>query len=167
MSKQQKYCPYCGMELVLPEEFPHPIPMCRACNYLGFNSPHPVVLTLVYRNNEVLLGRSARFTPGAYALLAGHVEMNETAEEAAQREVLEESGVTCAITHYMGSFPLQTRGQLCFTFAASYISGNACAADDVEDVRWFSLHGELPVYGNIALQVIESFRTDRGARLTR
>ena len=162
---EQKYCPFCGIALVLPPEYPHPIPQCPSCNYLGFNSPKPVVLTLVYDHDRILLGRSPHFTPGAYALLAGHVELGETAEAAAVREVQEESGVVCEITHYMGSFPLVSRGQLCFTFAARYLSGEPQAADDVEDVQWFDKNAELPVFGSIARRVIDLFRSDSGARL--
>lgn len=162
---QQKYCPFCGIELVLPPEYPHPIPQCPSCNYLGLNAPKPVVLTLVYDNNRLLLGRSPRFPLGTYALLAGHVELGENAEAAAQREVKEESGVECEITHYMGSFPLVSRGQLCLTFAAKYLSGEAQADDDVEDVQWFDIDADLPVNGSIAKQVIDSFRCKKGAKI--
>lgn len=162
---QQKYCPFCGVELILPAEYPHPIPECPSCKYLGLNAPRPVVLTLVYNNDKLLLGRSPRFTPGTYALLAGHVELGETAEAAAAREVHEESGVECDITHYMGSFPLVNRGQLCFTFAAQYLTGEPQAADDVEDVQWFCLDEELPVFGSIAKQVVDLFKANKGARL--
>lgn len=163
---QQKFCPFCGIELILPPEYPHPIPQCPTCSYLGLNSPRPVVLTLVYDDTRFLLGRSARFAPGTYALLAGHVELGESAEAAAVREVLEESAVKCCITHYMGSFTLASRGQLCFTFAARYLGGEPHADDDVEDVRWFDQNEELPVVGSIAKQVIERFLGGQGAALT-
>lgn len=162
---EQKFCPFCGIPLVLPTEFEHPIPQCPTCNYLGINAPRPVVLTLVYDNDRFLLGRSPRFRPGAFAMLAGHVELGESAEEAARREVKEESGVECAITHYLGSFHLATRQQLCMTFAARYISGEAQADDDVEEVRWFSQDDDLPVYGAIAVDMIQRFRQGAGARM--
>jgi len=91
--------------------------------------------------------------------------LDETAEAAAVREVKEESGVECKITHYMGSFPLASRGQLCLTYAAKYISGEPKADDDVEDVQWFNINGELPIYGSIAKQVVERFSLHAGAEL--
>lgn len=163
--EQQKYCPFCGISLVLPPEFAHPIPVCPTCSYLALNAPHPVVLTLVYGQQGFLLGRSARFPAGNYALLAGHVEMGETAEAAAAREVKEESGVDCAVTHYMGSFQLAARGQLCLTFAARYLSGEPQADDDVEDVRWFGSDAVLPIQGSIAKEVVARFLNGQGAKL--
>lgn len=163
MDKQQSFCPFCGVPLILPIQYAHPIPECPNCHYLALNAPRPVVLTLVYAGDRLLLGRSPRFTPGNYALLAGHVEMGETAEQAAVREVREESGVDCVITHYLGSFALPARNQLCLTFAARYLQGEAIAADDVEDVRWFEQTTDLPVQGSIAREVIARWRLGQGA----
>ena len=42
----------------------------------------------------VLLGRNRRWAAGRYSLLAGFAELGETLEEAASREIAEESGVT-------------------------------------------------------------------------
>lgn len=164
--EQQKYCPFCGIPLVLPTEFVHPIPVCPTCNYLALNAPHPVVLTLVYGQQGFLLGRSPHFPAGNYALLAGHVEMGETAEAAAAREVKEESGVDCMVTHYMGSFTLPARSQLCLTFAARYLGGEAQADDDVEDVRWFAQSSPLPIQGSIAKEVVARFLNGQGAKFS-
>ncbi|MGE5653625.1 MAG: NUDIX domain-containing protein [Bacillota bacterium] len=163
--QEQKFCPFCGVSLVLPTEFEHPIPQCPQCNYLGMNAPRPVVLTLVYDEHRFLLGRSPHFRPGAFAMLAGHVELGESAEEAAVREVKEESGVDCVITHYLGSFQLERRQQICITFAARYLRGVAKADDDVEEVRWFDQEAELPVFGAIAVDMIQRFRQGAGAQI--
>ncbi len=98
-------------------------------------------------------------------MLAGHVELGESAEEAARREVKEESGVDCVITHYLGSFQLERRQQLCITFAARYLNGEAKADDDVEEVHWFDQNEDLPVYGAIAIDMIQSFRQGTGAQI--
>lgn len=163
--QQQKYCPFCGVELFLPPQYAHPIPQCPSCSYLGMNSPRPVVLTLVHNGDRILLGRSARFAPGNFALLAGHVESGESAEQAALREVKEESHVECRLTHYMGSFATQNGKQLCLTYAAEYQGGQPVADDDVEEVRWFQLADELPVQGAIAKEVIQRFKDGQGSRL--
>ncbi len=164
--QQQKYCPFCGVELFLPTQYALPVPQCPACSYVGFNSPRPVVLTLVYDGERILLGRSARCAPGIFALLAGHVEPGETAEQAALREVKEESHLGCKLTHYMGSFPTQNGKQLCLTYAAEYQGGEPIADDDVEEVRWFRLSEELPVQGAIAREVIQRFKNGKGCKLT-
>lgn len=166
MDKQQSFCPFCGVPLILPTQYAHPIPECPSCHYLALNAPRPVVLTLVYDGDRLLLGRSPRFPIGNFALLAGHVEMGETAEQAAAREVQEESGVDCVVTHYMGSFALPARGQICLTFSAQYKSGAAVADDDVEEVRWFDQADELPVQGSIAKEVIARWLQGQGAALT-
>lgn len=98
-------------------------------------------------------------------MLAGHVELGESAEEAAVREVKEESGVDCVITHYLGSFQLERRQQICITFAARYLRGVAKADDDVEEVRWFDQEAELPVFGAIAVDMIQRFRQGAGAQI--
>lgn len=164
MEKQQNFCPFCGVPLILPTQYAHPIPECPACHYLALNAPRPVVLTLVYDGERVLLGRSPHFPIGNFALLAGHVEMGESAEQAAAREVKEESSVDCQITHYMGSFGLPARSQICFTFAAKYLAGEAKADDDVEEVRWFQQDEQLPVQGSIAKEVITRWRQGQGAQ---
>lgn len=44
-------------------------------------------------NDHILLGRNVKWPAGRYSALAGFVEIGESLEEAACREVLEESGV--------------------------------------------------------------------------
>lgn len=46
-----------------------------------------------------LQGRQRRFPPNVYSCLAGFVEPGESIEEAARREVLEESGVLARGSH--------------------------------------------------------------------
>ena len=54
---------------------------------------NPAAITLVTCKDYVLLGRKADWPPMRYSLLAGFVELGETLEQGAAREVLEESGV--------------------------------------------------------------------------
>ena len=53
----------------------------------------PAVIVSVEHGEWLLLGRKASWVPGRYSLLAGFVELAESLEDAACREVFEESGV--------------------------------------------------------------------------
>lgn len=114
----------------------------RGCNICGahhFPRTDPVVIMLVTRGNQVLLGRSAVWPAGMYSLLAGFVEPGETLEAAVRREVAEETGVQVGAVRYLASQP--------WPFPASLMIG--CAADaltsditldpaELEDALWIS-----------------------------
>ena len=53
----------------------------------------PAVIVSDEHGEWLLLGRKASWVPGRYSLLAGFVELAESLEDAACREVFEESGV--------------------------------------------------------------------------
>jgi NAD+ diphosphatase len=94
---------------------------------------------LVLREDEVLLGRQARWPPGRYSALAGFVEPGESLEEAVAREVLEESGVRVGPPRYVSSQPWPFPASLMLGFVAPWAGGEPEVADDeLEDVRWFS-----------------------------
>ena len=92
---------------------------CPACNTQHFPRTDPVVIMLVTRGNQVLLGRSAVWPEGMYSLLAGFVEPGETIEAAVRREVAEETGVQVGEVRYLASQP--------WPFPASLMIG--CHAD--------------------------------------
>ena len=49
----------------------------------------PCVLAMVTKGNEILLARNNMFPKGLYSVLAGFVEVSESAEETVKREVYE------------------------------------------------------------------------------
>ncbi len=53
----------------------------------------------------MLLGRQSAWAPGMYSALAGFVEPGETIEQAARREVFEESGIEVGTIRYIASQP--------------------------------------------------------------
>jgi NADH pyrophosphatase NudC (nudix superfamily) len=67
----------------------------------------PVAICLVESadGQRTLLGRQATFPPGVFSCVAGFVELAESAEAAAIREVLEETGVRCAPAALVASQP--------------------------------------------------------------
>lgn len=78
---------------------------CPACRGLHFPRTDPVVIMLILRGDEVLIGRQSTFPPGTYSLLAGFMEPGETIEDAVRRETLEETAIRVGRVGYLGCQP--------------------------------------------------------------
>lgn len=78
---------------------------CPACGAHHFPRTDPVVIMLITRGENVLLGRSPGWPPGMVSLLAGFIEPGETVEAAVRREVWEEAGVRVGAVDYLASQP--------------------------------------------------------------
>lgn len=111
---------------------------CGACGADHFPRTDPVVIIVVIRNNRCLLGRGTNFADGVYSALAGFMEPGETLEDAARREVFEETGIRIARVDYLLSQPWPFPSSLMIG-----LIGEACNDDividpvEIEDARWF------------------------------
>ncbi|MGV9888360.1 NUDIX hydrolase [Streptomyces sp. NPDC003395] len=78
---------------------------------------------------------------------AGGVEEGETAEQAAVRETLEETGLTVKAVKYIGDRIHPKTGKFMAYTACEVVEGEARVADDEEldAVAWVS-HGEIAEY---------------------
>lgn len=112
---------------------------CPACAAQHFPRTDPVVIMLVTRGDDCLLGRQARFVPGMFSCLAGFVSQGETIEDSVRREVMEEAGIRVGRVRYRMSQP--------WPFPSSLMIGCEGEAeseaitldrDEIEDGRWFS-----------------------------
>jgi len=86
-----RYCGFCGCKTTLTHAGWHR--KCADCGRMSFPHIEPVVIMLVTRGNQTLLGRSHGWPEGMFSLLAGFMEPGETIAEAVRREVLEETGI--------------------------------------------------------------------------
>ena len=100
---------------------------------------------VIIRDGQVLLVKRGREpAKGLWAIPGGAVEPGETLQAAAEREILEETGVVINAGEPIFAFDLIERdeaGALKFHFVivdlrAEYISGEPVAADDAVDARW-------------------------------
>jgi ADP-ribose pyrophosphatase YjhB (NUDIX family) len=90
------FCSRCGAPLVerLIASEQRVRRQCEACGLIAYRNPLVLVNTIVAAQDRVLLCRRAS-DPGAgrWALPGGFMEMGESMEEAAAREIREETGV--------------------------------------------------------------------------
>ncbi len=105
-------------------------------------------------DGDVLLARRSRPPrAGSWGLPGGLLDLGETLEAGARREVREECGVEIAIGGIAGVFEPITRdidGRVEFHYVvvdywATWMSGTPRAGDDAADVRWVAMD-ELPAY---------------------
>jgi NADH pyrophosphatase NudC (nudix superfamily) len=88
-----EFCARCGAALASRAR-PDWKPTCPRCGYFRATNALPVVLVRARApSGRILYTRQRGWPDGAWGLVAGFVEEGETAEAAALREVLEETGL--------------------------------------------------------------------------
>ena len=148
--RTHQYCSFCGTRTALREE--DRARQCPDCGARYYPRVTPAVIVLISRGKELLLARSPRFPPGAYCLVAGFVEPGETVEEAAEREVREEVGVSIKDLRYFGSQPWPFPHTLMLGFTAKYAGGEVVVNhEEIEDARWFPVEKLPPLPSKIGL----------------
>jgi 8-oxo-dGTP diphosphatase len=96
----------------------------------------------VWKDGKVLLVQRAKPPVGLWSLPGGHVEFGETTLAAAERELLEESGVTADLTAFVGLYEI-IRERPAFHYAIAcyggmWRSGVAQASSDALEARWLA-----------------------------
>ena len=109
--------------------------------------PRVGVGAIVIKDNKVLLvKRGIPPSKGLWAIPGGHIELGETLQETAEREILEETGIVIKARKPVYTFDLIERddlGKIRFHYIvvdlmAEYISGEPLGADDALEARWLS-----------------------------
>ena len=128
---------------------------CSACNGLHFPRTDPVVIMLITRGEQVLLGRQRVWPPGLYSLLAGFMEPGETIEDAVRRETHEETSVRVGRVKFITSQPWPFPASLMLGCWGEALSEEIVIDAEIEDACWVSraevalmLKGEHAVFGS-------------------
>lgn len=107
--------------------------------------PCVAVGAVVFKSNRVLLVRRGQPpSQDSWAIPGGKVRLGETLQEAAEREILEETGLVIHARRPIYTFDLLEKdkhGRILFHYVivdliADYVSGNVHAGDDARDARW-------------------------------
>lgn len=156
-----KFCPRCGNQLHFEFRFGKNRPVCPACGWIHFVDPKVAAAVLVVQGDRVLLVRRVNEPfRGLWTLPAGFVNGGEDPAEAAQRECLEETGLSVRVTRVYDivSGREHPRGaDFVIVYQAEIVDGEMKADDDADAVEWFDgLH--LPPLAFLATKkVLQSF----------
>jgi ADP-ribose pyrophosphatase len=115
--------------------------------------PQVAVGAVVFKNHQILLIRRGK--PPAlnqWAIPGGRVQLGETLQQAAEREILEETGIIIRAGNPIYTFEVIQRDAdkrvefhyVIVDLLAEYIGGEPAANDDALDARWLS-SGQLHI----------------------
>lgn len=150
-----KHCPRCSARLASDGR----AAKCDRCGYVAYASPEPTVCALVHDDaGRVLLARR-RFEPEAekWDVPGGFLEEDEEALDGLRRELREETGLEIEPLELAGIWSDRyggsddATGTLNLYWTARIVSGEPTPADDVSELRWFSLD-DLPPDEEIAFE---------------
>ncbi|GAB6162546.1 ADP-ribose pyrophosphatase [Desulfothermus naphthae] len=121
--------------------------ICPRCgkNIEVYKNPLPTVDVIIYTDNKEVLLIKRKNPPFGYALPGGFVDVGETLEEAALREIKEETGLEIEIESVFGVYSSPDRDPRNHTittvFIARFPKGQTPrAGDDAKDLNFYPLN---------------------------
>ena len=141
------FCPVCANKLVEKNIDDRMRQTCPKCGYVHYHNPAPAAAAILVENDKVLLVKR-KFEPkvGYWTLPAGFIELDETAQGAAKRETLEETGLTVEILQLhdvLGSCDDLHVNVVLVVYIVKRIAGTVKAGDDALEAEFFPLK-DLP-----------------------
>ena len=130
------FCPRCGKPPTI--DAPRSI-TCAHCGYGAFYNPKPVavVIPITETNDIILMRRGFEPRRGHWSLPGGFVDLGESVEQAAIREVQEELDLEIEITHLIGVYSRAEDRTVVVVYAAA-AQGTPSITEEALEVRAFS-----------------------------
>ncbi|MBE5785843.1 MAG: NAD(+) diphosphatase [Clostridiales bacterium] len=108
--RDNRFCGRCGAPTAHDDK--ERMMRCSACGNMIFPRIAPAAIIGLTHGDKLLLSRYANRSYTRYGMLAGFIEVGETAEEAVAREVMEEVGLKVKNIRYYKSQPWGIAGNL-------------------------------------------------------
>ena len=156
-----KFCPRCGTALNHKELYGAVRGVCPNCKWIHFIDPKVAAAVLIVQDGRVLLVRRANEPfRGLWTLPAGFVDGGEDPAREAERECLEETGLSVRVTRVFDiiSGREHPRGaDFIIVYQAEIISGDMKPGDDADAVEWFDKEHLPEIAFRATQKVLQSF----------
>ena len=128
--------------------------VCRDCGWIHYENPKLIVGAVCVHGESILLcKRAIEPRSGYWTIPAGFMEQNETAEEGAAREAMEEAFAQIEIDCLIGVYSIPRISQVHLIYRASLLSPDVKPGPESEEVDLLSW-GEIP-WSEIAFPSVE------------
>ncbi len=143
-----RYCPMCATALIEKDIEHVRRSVCPACSFIQFLHPKLVAVVLLQHRDKLLLSkRNIEPAKGLWNFCGGYVELGETVEEAAIREVKEESNLDVQLENLIGIYSEGGGSHVIIAYQASILnhqmSSLAAQYEEVSELAFFPWE-ELP-----------------------
>ncbi len=133
------FCRECGAALEERIAFGKQRGVCPSCGYTHFDDPKVAVGVVVELDGGILLGkRNHDPMNGCWSFPSGFVDAGEVPEDAAIREVEEETGIKVTLDRLLGVYSQPGERVIFIAYAARVTRGRIQVGAECQDVRFFS-----------------------------
>lgn len=130
------YCPKCGKKLINKVVENKNVPYCKDCDELYFPSYNVAVSLIVNYLDKVLLIK--QYSKDDYILVAGYVEKGESVEEAAIRELKEETSLDGTFIKVLKTKYFSKTNTLMINCLVKVDSLSYHLNEEVDEACWFN-----------------------------
>ena len=139
MLQEDQYCSSCATPLEMCEESDKQRPVCPKCRRIVYYDPKVAAKSIVERDGNILMVRRANQPGyGLWSMPGGYVDRGEVVEQAASREVLEETGLKVEVDRLIGVFSEESHPVIVIAFVSQEAGGVLQAGPEALDVGFFN-----------------------------
>jgi ADP-ribose pyrophosphatase YjhB (NUDIX family) len=139
------FCPICGRPLAPEDDGERAIPYCAPCRRFYYHNPVPAACCFVRdaHGGLLLVRRGVEPCKGQWSLPGGFMELDETPEQTALRELEEETGLRAASARIIGASArrgLTYGGVVVMAHVVDAWEGALTPGSDTLEARFFAKH---------------------------
>ena len=161
-----KYCQECGNENHSSYIDGNNRYHCLKCSTIHYQNPKPTATLICMKDDKLLLGKRDRNpAKGEWGLIGGFMELNETLEQAAIRELYEETRLVGEIINIFGTsshFNTVFGDVLLIGLEVKVKDWNTLyAGDDISEAKLFKIDNLPDLAFNSHIELIDIYKKNR------
>lgn len=164
-----KYCPFCATLLVEKLISYTRRPTCPQCSFTFFLEPKVVTVVVIEHEGKILLGRrNMNPAKGMWSFFGGYVDRGEKVEEAAIREVKEETNLDVQLEELIGLYSERGNPHILVVYRASVLNNDvsnlAAQPEEMRELAFFTLEDRPELAFPFDKQILSDWKrkTEKG-----